>query len=216
MDGDLQDPPELFGKFYSKILEGYEVVYGVRKKRKEMRLMRFSYWLYYRILNLISETTIPLDSGDFSLMTRTIVDELVRMQEHGIFIRGMRSWVGYKQVAVEYERDARAKGETKYSLKQLRTLASDGFFEFSNVPIKLMGRLGAAIMFVALLYGAYSVYERIFLGTSPSGFTALYVTIAFLAGVQLVSLRVLGEYIVRIHKASQSRPAYIVRRSFLD
>ena len=216
MDGDLQDPPELFETFFEKIQEGYDVVYGVRKKRKESLALRIAYWLYYRLLALLSESRIPLDTGDFSLFTRGVRDDMLRMSEHGVFVRGIRSWVGHRQIAIEYERAARERGETKYGLRELKDLALNGMFGFSNVPIKLLGRLGAFIIFLCTVYAGYTIFEKLHLGTTPDGFTSLIIAIVFLTGVQLVSLRVLGEYIVRIYEASKNRPHYFVRKSFLD
>lgn len=216
MDGDLQDPPELFLSFYEKIKEGYDVVYAIRRKRKESVTKRIAYWLYYRLLAQLSETEIPLDSGDFSLFTREVLDDMLRMSEHAVFVRGMRSWVGYRQIAIEYERAARFTGETKYGMKELRDLAFNGVFGFSDIPIRLLGRLGAFIIFLCTCYVGYAVFEKVYLGTAPAGFTTLIFAIVFLTGVQLVSLRLLGEYIIRIYEESRNRPHYLVRKSFLD
>jgi len=216
MDADLQDPPELFEELYLKIMEGYDVAYAVRKTRKENFIKRLAYWLYYRILASLSETNIPLDSGDFSLFTREVLEDIVNIREQNLFIRGIRSWVGYRQTAIEYERDKRMKGVPKYNLKKLMKLAADGLFSFSHVPIKLLGRLGMIIMVFCFCYSVYILYERLFFETAPAGFTTLIIAIFFLTGVQLVSLRILGEYIVRNYEESKGRPLYLIQKRFLD
>ncbi len=216
MDGDLQDPPELFATFFEKLKEGYDIVYGVRKKRKESFPKKFSYWLYYRILSITSDIKIPIDSGDFSLFTRKVRDHMLETNEHNLFIRGIRSWVGFRQAPFEYERSPRHHGQPKYSLNKLKKLAADGLFGYSHVPIKLLGRAGTVIILLCLLYSIYTVYEKYFLGITPKGFTTLIIAIFFFSGVQLVSLRVIGEYVVRIHDEVKKRPRFIIKEKHLD
>lgn len=217
MDGDLQDPPELFYKFYRKIQEGFDVVYAVRKKRKENIFKRSAYWLFYRLFSSVSDTRIPLDSGDFSLIKRVVLTQILLMPEQSLFLRGLRSWVGFSQTAIEYDRDERNAGKTKFSLKRLFNLAYNGLFSFSYFPIKFMGRLGFLIIIFSIIYSAIIIYKRIFYPDFvPEGFTSLILAILFFSGVQLISLRILGEYIVRTYDESKRRPLFIIKNRHLD
>ncbi|GLR16337.1 glycosyltransferase family 2 protein [Portibacter lacus] len=212
MDGDLQDPPEVFEEFFNKLKsESYDVVYAVRKKRKESAFKKFSYWLYYRMLKFMSAENIPLDSGDFCLMTKRVKDHIIKYPEQSLFIRGIRHWVGYKQVGMEYERDSRQAGETKYSFAKLLQLAANGVFSFSNFPIKFLGSLGFFTISLTLIYTVYLLSKRMFWGEVPQGFTTLILAIIFFGGVQLVSIRILGEYITRIYDESRDRPLFVVK-----
>jgi polyisoprenyl-phosphate glycosyltransferase len=211
MDGDLQDPPELLKDFYNKYKEGYDVVYAVRKKRKEAFYKRWAYALFYKLLKKASNIEIPLDSGDFSLMSRKVVDHLVSMPEESRFIRGMRSWVGYKQIGIEYERSAREIGESKYSFGALLKLALNGIFNFSEYPIKFISNLGLITTLISGLYLAYILFEKLFLGTAPKGFAALVFLICLFGGVQLLAIGIIGEYIVRIFFQVKGRPNFIVK-----
>ncbi|MCL4106781.1 UNVERIFIED_CONTAM: hypothetical protein GTU68_048225 [Idotea baltica] len=212
MDGDLQDPPEVFESFYKKLVEGdFDVVYAVRKKRKESIFKKFSYWMYYRLLKYMSAENIPLDSGDFCLMTKRVKDHITKYPEQSLFIRGIRHWVGYKQVGLEYERDSRQAGETKYSFAKLLQLAANGVFSFSNFPIKFLGSLGFFTIASTMIYAVYLFSKRMFWGEVPQGFTTLILAIIFFGGVQLVSIRILGEYITRIYDESRDRPLFVVK-----
>ncbi len=212
IDGDLQDPPELITSFYDKIKEGYDVVFAVRTKRKEGFVKRSAYWLFYRLLKSISEVDIPLDSGDFCMMTRTVNDAVVAMPEQSRFIRGMRTWVGFKQIGVEYERQKRQAGEPKYTFKKLFQLAYDGIFNFSDVPLKLITKLGIFTILLSVVYLSYVLVKKIFFGAVPEGFTALIVAIVLFSGVQLICLGVIGEYVARIYDQVRGRPLFIVKR----
>ena len=158
LDGDLQDPPEVLPTFFSKMLEGYDVVYAIRKSRKEGLFKKMCYFTFYRILKIISETKIPLDSGDFSVMSRTVVNELKLMPERNRFIRGMRAWLGYKQIGVEYDRDSRFAGKSKYNFRMLFKLAYDGLISSSSKPLRFVLTFGVVITItsfcaiVALIY----------------------------------------------------------------
>lgn len=211
MDGDLQDPPELLKDFYTKYKEGYDVVYAVRKKRKEVFYKKWAYSLFYKLLKKVSNIDIPLDSGDFSLMSRKVVDHLVSMPEESRFIRGMRSWVGYKQIGIEYERSAREIGESKYSFGALLKLALNGIFNFSEYPIKFISNLGLVTTLISGIYLAYILFEKLFLGTAPKGFAALVFLICLFGGVQLLAIGIIGEYIVRIFFQVKGRPNFIVK-----
>ncbi len=210
LDGDLQDPPELLPDFYKKLQEGYEVVYAVRENRKESRFKKMLYYWFYRILKQISHIEIPVDSGDFSLLHRKVVDVLLKMPEESRFIRGMRSWIGFKQIALHYERDERQAGVSKYSFKMLFKLAYNGFFNFSEFPVKALTSLGFLSVGISLVYLATVLVKKFFYGGVPEGFTALLFAIILFSGVQLISLGIIGEYVLRIFFQVKNRPLYIV------
>lgn len=211
IDGDLQDPPELLTKFFEKHQEGYDVVYAVRKKRKENWFKRIAYTLFYRVIRSISYVDMPLDSGDFSLISRRVADVLKQMPEESRFIRGMRSWIGFRQIGIEYERDARLAGESKYSFEMLKRLAYNGIFNFSEFPIKLITRLGMLTISVAVIYLIQTLIKRFIYHDVPQGFTALLFVIVLFSGVQLIALGLIGEYVLRIFFQSKGRPLYVVR-----
>ena len=216
MDGDLQDPPEIFERFYNKMNEGFDVVYAVRKKRKEGLVKKFAYWLYYRLLAKISDTNIPLDSGDFCMMSRRVLDRMLTMQEQSLYLRGIRAWVGYPQAGVEYERAERFAGEPKYDFKQLFQLAYNGMFSFSSLPVRVMRRLGYITLTFTFLYAfkiliSYFFYDN----NAPQGFTTLALAIFFFSGVQLISIGVLGEYVYRTYNESRERPLFIIKDEYL-
>ena len=212
IDADLQDPPEVLEKFINKWREGYEVVYGIRRKRKEWFGKRFCYWLFYRMMRASSTLKMPLDAGDFSLMDKKVVEVIKNMPERNRFVRGLRSWAGYKQIGIEYDRQERFAGETKYPFKKLLRLAADGIFSFSYVPLRLVtlfGFLVAALAFVAVFF---LLYERYIVGNvGVPGIPATLVAVLFLGGIQLISIGVLGEYIARVYEETKQRPHYIVK-----
>ena len=212
MDGDLQDVPEVIPKFVEKFQQGCDVVYAQRVRRKEPWLLRICYFVFYRMMARLSDIQLPLDSGDFGLMSRRVIEQLRRMPEHHRYLRGMRSWVGFRQVGIEVERAERHSGESKYSLMRLVKLAFDGLFAFSIVPIRAAALLGAFVMFLSSFYIAYSIYVKLVLHKSPQGFTALIVAITFLSGIILFFLGVIGEYVGRIYEETKARPQYIVGR----
>ncbi|MFN8353742.1 MAG: glycosyltransferase family 2 protein [Spirosomataceae bacterium] len=216
IDGDLQDPPELLPAFYEQFLQGYDVVYAVRKKRKEGVIKRTAYFAFYRLLKSISYIDLPLDSGDFCLISRRVADILNQMPEESRFLRGMRSWIGFRQIGVSYERDERVAGEPKYSFKQLFRLAYNGIFNFSEFPIKFVTRLGGAAILLAVLYFVYVVYKKYFLEGVIEGFTALLFTVILFSGVQLVALGIIGEYVLRIFFQSKNRPLFIIKEVIKD
>ena len=216
IDGDLQDPPELLMEFYSKFKEGYDVVYGVRKKRKEGWLKKTAYHSFYRLLKSISYIDLPLDTGDFSLISKRVVDVINKMPEESRYIRGMRSWIGFKQVGLEYEREERFAGTSKYSLKMLFKLAYNGIFNFSEFPIKFITSLGLFSICVSLLYFIQTIYKKFAYDNVPEGFTALLFAVILFGGVQLVSLGIIGEYVLRIFFQVKGRPLYIVKNKITD
>jgi dolichol-phosphate mannosyltransferase len=212
MDGDLQDVPEVIPQFVERLDQGFDVVYAQRIRRKEPWPLRISYFIFYRLMASFSDVRLPLDSGDFGLMSRRVVDHLRRMPEHHRYLRGMRSWVGFRQIGIPVEREHRHSGRSKYSFLRLLKLAADGIFAFSIVPIRAAAVLGAVAMAVSAGYVCYSIYAKLFLQKSPVGFTALIVSIAFMSGVLLFFLGVIGEYVGRIYEETKGRPSYIVSR----
>lgn len=212
LDGDLQDPPELLDTFYAKFKEGYDVVYAVREKRKEVFYKRFAYFIFYRILKKIANIEIPLDSGDFSFMSRRVVNVLNKMPEESRFIRGMRTWIGFKQIGIAYDRQERASGDSKYSFSKLVQLALNGIYNFSEFPIKFVTSLGGFAIISSVIYLIFVVVKKMFFDQVIEGFTALLFVIILFGGIQLMAIGVLGEYILRIFFQSKSRPNFIIEK----
>jgi len=212
MDGDLQDVPEVIPQFIQKFQEGFDVVYAKRVRRKEPWPLRVCYFVFYRLMASLSDIRLPLDSGDFGLMSRRVISQLRLMPEHHRYLRGLRSWVGFRQAGIEVERAERHSGKSKYSLMRLMKLAFDGIFAFSIVPIRAAALAGAFVIFLSTLYVLYALYAKIFLRQSPQGFTALIVAVTFLSGVVLFFLGVIGEYVGRIYEETKARPHYIIGR----
>jgi dolichol-phosphate mannosyltransferase len=211
MDGDLQDPPEAIPTLVEHYRQGYDVVYVQRVKRKEHWWLRICYYLFYRLLATLSSIELPLDAGDFGLMSRRVIDEIRRMPEHHRYLRGLRTWVGFRQIGIPIERAARHAGKTKYSPLKLLKLASDGIFAFSIVPLRAAAILGAVSIVCSFLYALYSAFAKFWLH-SPQGFTAIICVTTFLSGVNLFFLGIIGEYVGRIYEEAKARPHYVVRR----
>ncbi len=211
MDADLQDPPEVLPNFIKKWQEGYEVVYAVRAKRKEGRLLRLAYAAFYRLLRVVSSIEIPLDAGDFCILDRKVVDVLVNMPERNRFLRGIRSWVGLNQVGLVYERDSRHAGRPKYTFNRLLYLALDGLVSFSYIPLRVITFLGFGVSLMSILLALFYTIKKLTTGLNPPGFATLVVSIFFLAGIQLVTIGVIGEYVGRIFEEVKRRPLYVVR-----
>lgn len=212
IDGDLQDPPELLEAFYKRLKEGNDVVYAIRKNRKESWLKKTLYKFFYKLLQNISYIQIPLDSGDFCMISARVAKLLNENREESRFLRGIRTWVGFKQIGVEYNREERFAGDSKYTFKMLFKLAFNGIFNFSELPIKWITRLGAMTILSSGLYLLYTVYLRIFHDIVPEGFTALLFTIILFGGVQLLSIGIIGEYILRIFFQVKNRPLFVIDR----
>ena len=210
MDGDLQDRPEEIPRFLAEYDRGYDVVYAQRVDRKESRPLRVSYYVFYRLMRRLSEVAVPVDSGDFALVSRRAVDQINRLPERHRYIRGLRTWVGFQQTGIPVERDARAGGEPSYTLGKLFRLACDGVFAFSIAPLRAAWLFGALASAAASLYALYAIFQRLFLGTSPQGFTALIVAITFFAGIQLLFMGLIGEYIGRVYDEAKGRPHFVV------
>jgi polyisoprenyl-phosphate glycosyltransferase len=216
MDGDLQDRPEEIPRFVAEYEKGYDVVYAQRVRRKESLPYRTAYFLFYRLMSRLSEVKVPVDSGDFALLSRRVVDQINLLPERHRYIRGLRSWVGFPQTGIPVERDARAGGEPSYTLRKLFRLAFDGVFAFSVTPLRAAWVFGACVSALAALYALWAVFQRIFLDTSPQGFTALIVAITFFAGVQLLFLGLIGEYLGRVYDEAKGRPNFVVTEVVRD
>jgi polyisoprenyl-phosphate glycosyltransferase len=220
IDADLQDPPEELWRFIKAWKEGYEVVYAIREKRKESTAKRAAYWFFYRLLSRIVSFRIPADSGDFCLMDRRVVEVLKAMPERNRFVRGLRAWLGFRQIGIAYERSARSAGETKYSLAKLFKLAVDGIFSFSTAPLRLVFYSGVSVSFFSLLGILFTLSQKVFVdfyarhGFPPvQGFTTIVIAVLFLGGIQLISLGVIGEYIGRIYEEVKQRPPWVIQTS---
>lgn len=214
IDADLQDPPEVILEMVERWREGFHVAYGLRTERSgETGFKLWTAHLFYRIINRLSETEIPLDTGDFRLMDRRVVDALLLMPERDRFLRGMVSWVGFRQVAVPYERAPRHAGESKYPLLKMIRFATDAVLSFSFIPLRLATWLGFMTILMAVAGIIYAVVLRLY--TDPShwvrGWTSTFTAILFIGGVQLISLGIIGEYLGRIYSEVKKRPLYIVQ-----
>lgn len=218
IDADLQDPPELIAELYAKLQEGYEVVYAKRKVRKGESFMKLlTAKLFYRLLSAITSISIPVDTGDFRIISRKVVLALRQMPETSKFLRGQISWIGYKQTFVEYEREERNAGKTGYTYKKMIKLAIDGITAFSNFPIKAVTAIGFLVSIVAFVMILVSFYVKYFTSdeTEP-GWASLMVGMMFLGGVQLLSLGIIGEYVSRINTDVRRRPLYFVQDSNIN
>lgn len=213
MDGDLQDPPELIPRFLELYAAGNDVVYARRAGRTEGWWLRGSYFMFYRLIGSLSNVRLPLDAGDFCLMSRRVVRELRRTRERNRFLRGLRAWVGFRQVSVEVDRPGRHAGKSKYGLRRLLGLAFDGIFAFSIVPIRAAVLLGGVAIALSFAFAAFALYAKLFLHQTPRGFTALTFLIVFLSGVHLFFLGVIGEYVGRVYEEAKGRPLYIVGKT---
>jgi len=220
MDADLQDPPEELIRFIDKCREGFDVVYAIRTKRKEGLWKRWSYFLYYRLLKRLAALDIPLDAGDFCVMSRPALDALNALPERNRFIRGLRTWVGYRQTGLAYERHARQTGEPKYTFGKLLRLAMDGIISFSYKPLQLVMFCGLAVSALTLLAGLVVVFQYLtnttLFGYNPRqvrGWTSLILAFLLLSGVQLMSLGIIGEYVGRVFEEVKARPPFVVRKT---
>lgn len=218
IDADLQDPPEIVVQMIQKWLDGADVVYGIRTERKEHLLKRIGYKLFYKIFQLLACIDAPADAGDFSLVDRKVLDVINQLPERNRFFRGLRAWSGFRQAGVTYERAARAAGSTKYPLRKLIRLASDGIFSFSTAPLTVVFLVGitmSTVSFIVLLFVlVLRTFEIPVFGMRASdvqGFSSTILTILLIGGIQLVSTGILGEYIGRIYHETKGRPSYVIR-----
>ena len=214
IDADMQDPPELIKEMLELWEQGNEVIYGKRKVRKgESAFKLLTAKMFYQTLNALSDVEIPKDTGDFRLVDRKVVDTINQLPEHNKFLRGLFSWVGYKQIPFEYERQERFAGTTKYPLKKMLKLASDGIISFSTKPLKLVGTLGILSVLISFILLVYAIISYIFkLNDLSAGWTSIMVAITFFAGIQLLSIWIIAEYIGRIYDESKARPQYIIEK----
>ncbi|PEC23574.1 glycosyltransferase family 2 protein [Bacillus cereus] len=214
IDADLQDPPEVIPELIAKWEEGYEVVYAKRKQRKGetwFKLLTAKY--FYKFLNYMSDIDIPKDTGDFRIIDRKVADVFNQMTERNRFIRGMMSWVGFRQTYVEYERDERFAGETKYPLKKMIKFASDGIIAFSTKPLRIVMSLGLLSVLISIIVLLYTITVKIIGNDTQTGWASIMVAITFFSGIQLLGLGIVGQYIARIYDESKNRPIYIVKET---
>ena len=212
IDSDMQDPPELLVDMLKLWEDGNEVIYAKRKTRKgESKFKLMTAKMFYKVLNGLSDVDIPKDTGDFRLVDRKVVDVINSMPEHNKFLRGLFSWVGFKQAPIEYERQERFAGKTKYPLKKMLKLASDGIISFSTKPLKIIGGIGIISILISFILLIYAILSYAFKWNNLApGWTSLMVAITFFAGVQLVSIWMISEYIARIYDDTKKRPEYII------
>ena len=215
MDADMQDPPEVIVDMIKLWEDGNEVIYAKRKIRKgETKFKLFTAKMFYKLLNGLSDVEIPKDTGDFRLADKKVVEVINSLPEHNKFLRGLFSWVGFKQIPLEYERKERFAGKTKYPLKKMLKLASDGITSFSTKPLKVLGVLGIISIFVSVILLIYALFSFAFkLNSLTPGWTSLMVTITFLGGMQLLSIWLISEYIGKIYDESKGRPEYIIDKT---
>lgn len=211
MDGDLQDPPELLPALVQKWSEGFQVVYTVKKSRKENFLKRLAFASFYRLMHTFSSVSIPMEAGNFSLIDRKVADVIRSMPERNRYISGMRAWAGFRQTGIEFDREARFAGKPKMSFRKLVDLALDGLISFSNAPLRLAIYAGLAVAAVSFLGGLYVIYEKLFTEKAILGWASTIVAITFIGSMVLLTLGVIGEYIGRIYDEVKHRPIYVIK-----
>jgi dolichol-phosphate mannosyltransferase len=212
IDADLQDPPELIAEMYKKMQEGFEVVYAKRRNRSgESLLKKWTAKWFYRMLKKITSINIPVDTGDFRIMDKKIVEVLRQMPEQNKFLRGQISWIGFNQTFVEYDRQQRNAGETGYTYRKMLRFALDGITAFSTTPLKFATTLGFVVSFAAFIVSLYALYAKFIKHDVVAGWTSLMLVVLFLGGVQLICIGIIGEYISRMSTDIKSRPLYVVR-----
>ncbi|MFP7735002.1 glycosyltransferase family 2 protein [Priestia aryabhattai] len=215
IDADLQDPPELILEMIEKWKQGFDVVYAKRTKRKgETYFKKQTAAMFYRFLRAMTDIDIPLDTGDFRLLDRKVCNQMNSIQEKNRFVRGLVSWVGFKQIAVEYERDERLAGESKYPLKKMLKLSMDGITSFSYKPLKLASYAGVTLSGIGFIYLLVVLYLKLFTDSTITGWSSLIVIQLLFSGIILIILGMIGEYIGRIYDETKNRPLYIVREKY--
>jgi len=214
IDADLQDPPEVIGDMMKKWREGYDVVYGKRLKREgETAFKKMTAKMYYRLLKGMTSVDIPVDTGDFRLIDRKVCDAMKSLGERNRYVRGLVSWVGFKQTAVEYVREKRFAGETKYPLRKMIKLAMDGIMSFSYKPLKFAAAIGVAMSVCSFVYLLVILIQKLFTDTTVTGWASTTAILVFTQGIVLMMLGIIGEYIGRIFDEIKGRPIYIVRET---
>lgn len=213
IDGDLQDPPELIEDMYQKFKEGYDVVYAKRKSRKkESFFKKFTSKMFYRVLKFMSDVELPLDTGDFRLLSRRVINEINKMDEHNRFFRGITHWVGFNVTCVEFNRDGRHAGETKYNYFKLMRLAIDAILSFSDKPLKLFSVFGIAMSGFSFIYMIYWIIYKLVTNNPIAGWTSTIAIMLFFFGILMFQISILGEYIARIYEEVRNRPLYIIQK----
>lgn len=217
IDADLQDPPELIIEMFNKMQNGFDVVYAKRRARKgESFLKKFTARMFYRILGSITSVSIPVDTGDFRIMSKQVADIVKSMPEKEKFLRGQISWVGFEQTFVEYDRDERQAGETGYTYSKMIRFALDGITSFSNFPLKFATGAGFVVSGFSFLMILYALYSRYILKVYEPGWTSLMLAITFIGGIQLISIGIIGEYISRMSANIRNRPLYVIKNTNID
>ena len=211
MDGDLQDPPELIPELWQKYREGFKVVYAQRRSREgETLAKKWTAKIFYRLLKKTTNIKIPLDTGDFRLIDRKVVEYLKQMPERHKFLRGQIAWIGFKQTAVFYDREIRLAGKTNFSFSKMFQFALDGITAFSNYPLRMATVMGFAVSAVSFLVILYALYSKFVLNRTITGWTSLIISVLFIGGVQLIAIGIIGEYISRINSDVRKRPLYVI------
>lgn len=217
IDADLQDPPELIPALYNKLKSGFEVVYAKRRSRHgESFMKKFTAKLFYRILSKMTSISIPVDTGDFRIVDRKIVDVLKQMPEQQKFLRGQISWIGFNQTFVEYDRDERLTGETGYTYKKMIRMALDGITSFSNFPLKIVTIAGFVVSGISFAMILYALYSRFISMDYQPGWASLMLAVLFIGGIQLIGIGIIGEYISRMSANIRNRPLYVVKESNIN
>ena len=212
IDADLQDPPELINELYASWKAGYDVVYATRNKRKgESALKLFTAGIFYRLLRVLTSIEIPVDTGDFRLIDRKVVDALKNMPEKNKFLRGQIAWIGFNQTHVNYDRDERQYGKTGYTYRKMFRLAIDGITAFSDVPLKLVTVFGFLVSGLSFLVMLYALWSKFIAKDFVQGWTSTILCVMFVGGIQMIAVGIIGEYISRIHKDVRNRPLYLVK-----
>jgi len=211
LDGDLQDPPELWKPFYEKLKEGYDVVYAIRANRKEGFFLKMAYKVYYRIMKHVANLKIPIDAGDFCMISRRVNNLMIKFPEESRYMRGIRTWIGFRQTGFPYSREERKAGKSKYTLRKLIQLAYLGFFNFSDFPIKVIKRIGYLGIALAFGYLLYSLYMKFFVHEEvPRGFNGILFAVVILGSIQFIAIGLIGEYLVRVFFQTKGRPLFLV------
>jgi glycosyltransferase involved in cell wall biosynthesis len=212
MDADMQHPPELINKLVEKWKEGYDIVYTVRKESQETGFIKkITSKLFYKLINKISDIDIPLGAADFRLLDRKVVNELRLFKENYLFIRGIVSWLGYKQAGIEYDVNNRSIGKSKYTIQKMISFAVQGITSFSIIPLRISIALGFFISFFSFLYAVYALIDKFYFKTTVPGWTSILISVLFLGGMQLIFLGVIGEYLGKMFIETKKRPPYVIR-----
>jgi dolichol-phosphate mannosyltransferase len=213
IDDDLQDPPSLLPNFFSYLDNGYSVAYGVRRKRKENIIKRIAYFLFYRLLKNMSNIDIPLDTGDFCVMKKEVAEKMMLLNEQNPFLRGIRAWVGFKQIGVEYERNSRLIGDSGYTLKKLFKISIDAIFSFSILPVRLISTMGFLGLLGSILFVINILIQYYYNEIPVRGYSSQIILISFFGSLTLICLGIIGEYVVRIYNEVKQRPHSVVAQT---